>query len=161
MVVVGTQTERQLREQVDQAEQQFEHHVTTRQRQRLAKDRKVQKRGEQGRDPKRVQRILNIKDTEGDPEKYNSTSLALRIRCWRCRCYAGGGGPDREEGIPLCHSHSSLVPPVNCNKELDAGCPFCCLELQHFYIYHVFPNNNVKILVSRGAMASQVTMNEA
>ena len=46
--------------------------------------------------------------------------LAL-VLCW---------GPDREEGNPLCHSHYyPLDSPVNCNKEVDAGCPFCCLGL--------------------------------
>ena len=110
MVVVGTQTERQLREQVDQAEQQFEHHVTTRRRQRLAKDRKVQKRGEQGRDPKRVQRILNIKDRE--------TQKSTIQRHWRCGSNAGvvgamlvGGARQRrrDPSVPL-----PLLPRPSC-----------------------------------------------
>ena len=52
----GTRTETQLAEQVDQAEQQSEHHVTTgRRRHRLAKDRKVQKQRELGRDPENLE----------------------------------------------------------------------------------------------------------
>ena len=49
----GTRTETQLAEQVDQAEQQSEHHVTTgRRRHRLAKDRKVQKATGAGQRPR-------------------------------------------------------------------------------------------------------------
>ena len=40
VAVVGRQTETQLADQVNQAEQQFEHHVTTRQRQRFQRTEK-------------------------------------------------------------------------------------------------------------------------
>ena len=94
----GTRTETQLAEQVDQAKQQSEHHVTTgRRRHRLAKDRKVQKQRELAKQRPR-ESWTSKTGTGRTPRSTKATPLALRIRCLRW-CYAGGGQTEKKGSL--------------------------------------------------------------